>query len=64
MKYRDLIKILEADGWHLQRQGGGSHAVYRHPVKRGSVVVAGGGKMNRDVPEGTKNAIMKQAGLK
>jgi predicted RNA binding protein YcfA (HicA-like mRNA interferase family) len=64
VKYRDLIKLLEADGWFLQRQGATSHLVYRHRTKPGSIVVAGGGKMGRDVPKGTENAILRQAGLK
>ena len=29
-----------------------------------SIVVAGGGKLNREVPKGTENAILRQAGLK
>jgi len=28
------------------------------------VVVAGGGKLGYDVPKGTENAILRQAGLK
>ena len=63
MKYRDLIERLEADGWVLDHQRG-SHLLYRHPTKPGIVVVAGGGKMSRDVPTGTENAILRQAGLK
>jgi predicted RNA binding protein YcfA (HicA-like mRNA interferase family) len=38
--------------------------IYRHPVRAGPIVVAGGGKLNRDVPKGTENAIRRQAGLK
>ena len=63
MKYRDLIKLIEADGWRLDRQAG-SHLQYRHPTKSGTVTVAAGGKMNRDVPPGTQNSILRQAGLK
>jgi predicted RNA binding protein YcfA (HicA-like mRNA interferase family) len=43
--------------------GKGDHMIYRHPARPGSIVVAGGGKMNRDVPTGL-NAILRQAGLK
>jgi predicted RNA binding protein YcfA (HicA-like mRNA interferase family) len=64
MKYRDLIKILEGADWYLRRQGATSHMVFRHPKRPGSIVVAGGGKLNRDVPKGTENAILRQAGLK
>ncbi len=42
MTYRELIKILGADGWFAHHQTG-SHIVFRHPTKPGSLVVAGGG---------------------
>jgi predicted RNA binding protein YcfA (HicA-like mRNA interferase family) len=43
-------------------QNKGSHQQFRHPVKSGTVTVAG--KPNLDVPTGTLNSILKQAGLK
>ena len=61
MKYRDLIRQLEADGWQAVRQRG-SHRVYRHATKPGVVIVAG--KPGKDVPPGTLDAILKQARLK
>ncbi|HWB19721.1 MAG TPA: type II toxin-antitoxin system HicA family toxin [Phycisphaerales bacterium] len=63
MKYRDVIKLLERDGWNLDRTIG-SHLQYRHPAKLGTVTVPSGGKLNHDVPPGTLNSILKQAGLK
>lgn len=63
MKYRDLHKKIEAEGWHVERTVG-SHIQYRHPVKPGTITVPGGGKLNKDVPPGTLNSILKQAGLK
>jgi hypothetical protein len=32
MIVRDMIKLLEADGWRFERQKG-SHKQYRHPKK-------------------------------
>ncbi|MGB1800120.1 MAG: type II toxin-antitoxin system HicA family toxin [Gammaproteobacteria bacterium] len=61
MKVRDLIKQLEKEGWYLARTRG-SHRQFKHPKKSGTVTVAG--KSNIDVPPGTLNAILKQAGLK
>jgi len=61
MKVRKLIKLLEDDGWTQVRQRG-SHRQFRHPVKSGTVTVAG--KPGVDMPPGTLNAILKQAGLK
>lgn len=61
MKVKDLIARIEADGWYLVRQKG-SHRQYHHPIKSGTVTIAG--KNSVDVPPGTMNAALKQAGLK
>ncbi len=61
MKVKELIKQLENDGW-LQVRMKGSHRQYRHPVKPGTVTVAG--KPSGDIPPGTLASIFKQAGLK
>ena len=63
MKYRDLIKLVEADGWRLDRSVG-SHMQFRHPSKSGTVTISAGGKLGRDVPTGTLNSVLRQAGLK
>ena len=39
-----------------------SHRQLRHAVKKGTVTVAG--KPSVDVPPGTLNSVLKQAGLK
>ena len=61
MKVKDLITMLEADGWFQVRMKG-SHRQYHHATKRGTVTVAG--KPSVDVPPGTLNNVLKQAGLK
>ena len=61
MKVREVVKVLEEDGWYLARTRG-SHRQYKHPTKAGTVTVSG--KPNVDVPPGTLNSILKQAGLK
>ena len=38
MKYRDMIRLIEADGWVLARTNG-SHRIYKHPTKPGIVPV-------------------------
>ncbi|HEY8749018.1 MAG TPA: type II toxin-antitoxin system HicA family toxin [Tepidisphaeraceae bacterium] len=63
MKYRDLIKRIETDGWRLDRTVG-SHMQFRHPTKPGTVTIAAGGKLGRDVLTGTLNSVLRQAGLK
>ena len=61
MKVREVIAMLEADGWFLVTTKG-SHRQYKHPVKKGRVTVPG--HFNDDLRPGTLNSILKQAGLK
>ncbi|MCK4359483.1 MAG: type II toxin-antitoxin system HicA family toxin [Candidatus Cloacimonetes bacterium] len=61
MKIKDVIKMLENDGWYLARTKG-SHRQFKHPNKPGAVTIAG--KPSLDLPTGTLNSILKQAGLK
>lgn len=57
---RDLIKMIEADGWQLARQRG-SHRQYKHPIKAGVDTVAG--HMPRELAPETLKSIFRQAGL-
>jgi predicted RNA binding protein YcfA (HicA-like mRNA interferase family) len=61
MKVREILKLLEEDGWYLARTKG-SHRQFKHSSKPGTVTVAG--KSSIDVPPGTLSSILKQAGLK
>ncbi|MBU4272956.1 MAG: type II toxin-antitoxin system HicA family toxin [Planctomycetes bacterium] len=61
MKVRDVLKMLEADGWRLVVTQG-SHRQFKHQTKPGRVTVAG--KLSDDLPPGTLNSILKQSGLK
>lgn len=61
MKVKELIALLESDGWTLVRTKG-SHRQFQHHSKPGTVTVAG--KPSVDVPPGTLNSALKQAGLK
>jgi len=63
MKYKDLIRQVERAGWRHQRTTG-SHLQYRHPTRPGTITIAAGGKMHKEVPPGTRHSILKQAGLK
>ena len=62
-KVRELIKLLEADGWYFKRMGKGSHMIYRHPTKPGIAVIPNHG-LNKELKPGTEDEILKQAGLK
>ena len=61
MKVKELIGLLEADGWYQVRMKG-SHRQFHHPTKKGTVTVAA--KPNVDIPPGTLNSAIKQAGIK
>ncbi|MEQ9229505.1 MAG: type II toxin-antitoxin system HicA family toxin [Cyclobacteriaceae bacterium] len=62
MKVKEIIKLIEADGWFLVAQKG-SHRQYKHPTKMGRVTIPDHGQ-NKDLAKGTENSILKQAGLK
>ena len=61
MKVREVINLIKGDGWYLVRMKG-SHRQYKHPVKIGLVTIAG--ELTHEVAKGTRNSILKQAGLK
>lgn len=61
MKVRDIIKLIEEDGWYIVATRG-SHRQYKHLVKVGRVTIAG--HPNDDLAPGTLNSIFKQAKLK
>ena len=61
MKVRDIIKMIEDDGWYIVATRG-SHRQYKHPTKPGRVTIAG--NPNHTVAPGTLNSILKQAKLK
>jgi len=61
MKVKELIALIAADGW-IQVRTKGSHRQFHHPTKSGTVTVSG--KPSVDVPPGTLNSALKQAGLK
>lgn len=61
MKVKEIIKIIEKDGWYVVAIRG-SHRQYKHSTKKGRVTIAG--KLNHDIAPGTLNSIIKQAHLK
>ncbi|MDE0222443.1 MAG: type II toxin-antitoxin system HicA family toxin [Spirochaetaceae bacterium] len=59
MTARDLLKLLKANGWELDRVRG-SH----HILVKGSATVSVPVHGSRDVPKGTLHAILKEAGIR
>ncbi|MGL4766554.1 MAG: type II toxin-antitoxin system HicA family toxin [Formosimonas sp.] len=60
MKSKDIIKLLEEDGWQL-RGVRGSHHVFNHPTKGGHISVP---HPKKDLGVGLTHKLLKQAGLK
>ena len=61
MKVKEIIKLVEKDGWFVVRIKG-SHRQFHHISKKGTITIAG--KPNVDMNPKTLNSILKQAGLK
>ena len=61
MKVRDLLKLIQEDGWYQVAQKG-SHRQFKHPVKPGRVTVPG--REGDEIKEGTWKSIQRQAGWK
>jgi predicted RNA binding protein YcfA (HicA-like mRNA interferase family) len=61
MKVRDLIKLVEINGW-MQISTRGSHRHYKHFAKPGRVTIPG--HPGDDVHPDTLKSVLTQAGLK
>lgn len=61
MKVKEIIKIIEQDGWFMVRIKG-SHRQFTHDNKKGVVTIAG--HLNDELAKGTVNSILKQVDLK
>jgi len=60
MTVQEIIKELKKDGW-VECETKGSHIQFENPFKKGKVTVP---SHSGDIPKGTLNSILKQAGLK
>jgi len=60
VKVRDVVKLIETDGWYWVRTKG-SHQ-YKHPTRPGLVTIPG--RPGDELAVGTLNNVLKQAGLK
>ena len=59
-KVRDAIRLVRQDGWYPARTRG-SHRIFHHRTKKGSVTIAG--HPSKDVHPTIWASILKQAGL-
>jgi len=60
MTFRDIERIVKADGWFLDNIEG-SHYHYKHKTKPGKVTIPFHGG---DIPKRVIHSIKKQAGLR
>ncbi|MDR3391670.1 MAG: type II toxin-antitoxin system HicA family toxin [Sulfuriferula sp.] len=60
MQSSKIIRMLIDEGWYEVRVKG-SHHHFKHPIIPGLVTVP---HPEKDLPTGTVNSILKQAGLK
>lgn len=58
MKVKEIIKLLEEEGWFMVAQRG-SHRQYKHQIKKGRVTIPG--KLSDDLAKGTQASIFRQA---
>lgn len=61
MKVREIIKLIERDGWYEVRQKG-SHKQFIHKLKPGLVTIPVH-RLSNDLPIGLQRSILKQAGV-
>lgn len=61
MKIRDLIRLIEKDGWRIVATRG-SHRQYKHFLKKGRVTIPG--HPGDDIHPDTLKSVLTQAGLR
>jgi predicted RNA binding protein YcfA (HicA-like mRNA interferase family) len=61
MKVREVIRLLEKQGW-VEIRSRGSHRHFRRPDQPYVITVPG--NEGKELAPGTLNAILKKAGLK
>lgn len=62
MKIKEVIKMLEDDGWYEARRRG-SDKQFKHPEKKGVVTIAFH-KLSDEIKRGTLGSILKHANIK
>lgn len=58
MNSKDLVKLVQQDGWYLVRQTGG-HMQFKHPTKRGLVTIP-----VKNIKKNIELSVLRQAGLR
>lgn len=61
MRVKDVISLLEENGWRFVWMRGDHRIYYRKGARRPIVIP---GNLNDDLKEGTLNSVLREAGLK
>jgi predicted RNA binding protein YcfA (HicA-like mRNA interferase family) len=61
-KVKEVLELLQKDGWYELKGHGGDHRQFKHPEKKGRVTVRG--HLNDTLDQFLLNSIFKQAGWK
>ncbi len=61
MKVREVIRLLQQEGWYEVRRRG-SHRQFKHPLLKGRVTVSGA--LGDELPIGTLRSVFRQAGMR
>lgn len=59
MKTKEIIKLIEDDGWYSVRQSG-SHRQFKHGIKKGLTTIPIH-RLSNDLTPGLEKSILKQA---
>lgn len=62
MNYNELAKLMKQAGWHFDRNGKGSHKIWRHPEKSNPITIPDHG--SKEINPGLVRGIKRQAGIK
>jgi predicted RNA binding protein YcfA (HicA-like mRNA interferase family) len=61
MKYNELLRLLNENGWTIIRQSGG-HIIMANPGKKGKIIIPF--HTGKEVKKGLLKSILKQTGIK
>ena len=61
MNYHELAKLMRKAGWRFERNGKGSHRIWRHPERPNPITIPDHG--SKEINPGLVRGIKRQAGI-
>ncbi len=62
MNYNELAKLMKQAGWYFDRNGKGSHKIWKHPERPNPITIPDHG--SKEINPGLVRGIKRQAGIK